>query len=193
MEVRILRIFSRLSKNKTYKLSESKNFKMPNEIVKQIYEDIDSIGSIPLDLGLYLEKLIINQERDDYYIGTHNSSAIRDENVFENETLKSICNDGLINNGDLSSGVHSEYGYNSISKTVAQTKTILNLLFNLKSEYKGGRGAFILKFPKEYFNEEFELKAGMENMVYNIKNGMQYIKPEFILGFVARDKNDNFI
>lgn len=193
MNIKIFDIFNR---NKKYKLVSRINYK--SEESRKIYEEWDEELNIPYDLGIYLEKLINNQDIGNYYIGVHSSSAVTDmnaiteEDVLNNKIIANICNYGLINNGDLSSGVSNRGYYNEVCNTVSKPNSIFSLLLSIKSRYKKSRGAFILKFPKEFVDENLMLKNGMGPMVYDIRNGLQYIKPEFILGYVGLDKDDKY-
>ena len=50
-------IFSSQKKEKNYKLIKSKTFKAKNDFLKSIYDEWDSVGSISLELGNYLEEV----------------------------------------------------------------------------------------------------------------------------------------
>lgn len=194
--IKDLNVFDIFNKEKKYKLVRRINYK--SEESRKIYEEWDEELNIPYDLGIYLENLINNQDIGNYYIGVHSSSAVTDFNAFtkeavlNNRVISNIFNEGLINNGDLSSGASNIGYYNEVYNTVSKANSIFSLLLGIKSRYKKSRGAFILKFPKEYVDENLILKNGMGAMIYDIKNGLQYIKPEFILGYVGLDKDDKY-
>jgi len=57
-----------------------------------------------------------------------------------NEIIYNIFNNGLVNNGDLSSGVSLQYRYNEIYNTVSRTEDMFHLVLEIKSRYKGSRG-----------------------------------------------------
>ena len=193
---RKINFFDFFNKGKKYKLVSSIGYNQKGK--REIAKDWDKVLNIPYELGMYLQNLINNQDSEKYYIGVHSSSVVNDRNssnyeeVMNNEIIYNIFNDGLINNGNLSSGVSNQYEYNDIYNTVSRVKDMFHLVLEIKSKYKGSRGGFILKFPKEYVDENLNIKEGLGFMIYDIKNKLQYIKPEFIIGYVGIDKYDKF-
>ena len=109
-------------KNRKYKLISSIGYEKKG--LRSIYVTWDEALNIPYDLGKYLEGLVKGQENGDYYIGVHSSGIINnwnasnDDQIMSNEVIHDIFNNGLINNGDLSSGIDNNDNYNDISKTV---------------------------------------------------------------------------
>lgn len=194
MNIKMFNVFKR---EKKYKLVSSIGY--DKKELRSIYKYWDKSLNIPYELGIYLEDLVNNQDDGNYYIGVHSSSAItsfnasNDDEIMNNEVINDIFNNGLINNGDLSSGASNNGKYNDINKTVASVKDIFHLALEIRSEYKGSRGGFILKFPKEYVTDDLDIKSEMGSMLYDIRNGIQYIKPEFILGYVGLGENDKFV
>lgn len=192
-----IKIFDFFSREKKYKLVSSIAYNQKNK--RKILKEWDKVLNIPYELGIYLQDLISNQDKEGYYIGVHSSSSINDRNssnyeeIVNNEIIYNIFNNGLVNNGDLSSGVSLQYRYNEIYNTVSRTEDMFHLVLGIKSRYKGSRGGFILKFPKEYVDKDLNIKNGYGSMIYDVKNGSQYIRPEFILGYVGIDKDDKYI
>lgn len=171
-----------------YKLIKSNT---KNRFLENVYKEWDSVGNIPLELGKYLENLIVNQEKEKYYIGVHRSSSFIQDDIEKDITLKSIFNDGLINNGGTPLGINTDSSYPDIEKTVLSTDNMLKLVIALKSSYKGSKGSILLKIPSDYVDEELNIKDNMGEYLYDIKDGVYYIKPEFILGYVSCDENKN--
>lgn len=195
-DIRRIKIFNNFN-NKKYKLVNSMGYEKKG--LRSMYKEWDDVLNIPYELGKYLEDLVNGQENGDYYIGVHSSGIINnwnasnDDQIMSNEVIHDIFNNGLINNGDLSSGVNNENNYNNISKTVLRVKDMFHLVLNIRSEYKGSRGGFILKFPKQYVDADLNIKDGMGTLLYDVKDKTQYIKPEFILGYVGLCENDKFV
>ena len=149
------------------------------EFFYDLYKGWDETGGdIPIELGEYLESLI---EDPNTLIGIHRSGAITYpqntsvlENVFEN---------GLTNNGDISSGVYTERP--EPDKTVSFVDAILNLIIMLKSSYKSSTGAVLVGIPAEYMDENKCMKKECFDDIYDTSSGLPNIRKEFMLGYLT--------
>lgn len=149
------------------------------EFFFDIYKGWDATGGdIPIELGEYLEKLI---EDPSILVGIHRSGAITYPN--NTQMLESVFENGLTNNGDLSSGVYTERP--EPDKTVSFVDQILNLIIMLKSSYKSSTGALLVCIPTEYMDENKCMKKEHFDDIYDTSSGMPNIRKEFITGYLT--------
>lgn len=152
---------------------------MPHENLKWFYETIsywDELVPVPKEVGYELENLFCN---GDFFVGTHKTPI--ETHLTEDEKMKSILTNGLVNYGDLSSG--SIRDNPAISKTVSFQNNMLNAMISLKGNYKGAKGGFILSFPHELLDENGYVKDEYYDQVYNKTETGNYIRPEYIVGY----------
>lgn len=155
--------------------------KLSAETAKYFYDllkEWDDRIAVPKTIGKQLESLVYNECIS---LGIHRTEI--DSELSENSIMKSILENGLINNGDLmSSGAYSDIP--SVNKTVSFPENILNTFILLKSTYKFSNGGFILAFPKNIVDKDGSTKCNDYNLLYNNINGVNYIKPEYIIGYI---------
>lgn len=113
------------------------------------------------------------------------------EEVPTNTILLSIMKDGLINNGHLSSGAHVEEP--SLALT-ASSLTGIGDMANLFLPYKENNATILLRFPKDMVDRDLQFITPFSSSeIYERKNGKIYIKPEYILGAIIKeDDQDKF-
>lgn len=173
------------SKTFEREINKSSNLESLKDYLVPIYKEWDEEEKIPLILGEYLEEKVNDKKT---VLGIHRSNSIIDSNTLNDEVLNNIMNEGLINNGDIMQGVISNDIINP-SKTVSPCTSLLDTIIMIKSSYKESNGGVLIEFPNKYVNDDLDLKdSSYANNIYDIKNGIFYIKPEFILGFIKRDK-----
>lgn len=158
-----------------------------------ICREWDDYGSIDLQVGNMLESLIQNPE---YHIGIHRTpsfSSIDENGNLRSSLVYSIFEDGLINNGDLSSGVFNQ-SYPNPSKTISPIKNIMDAVMFFKSSYKQSNIGILAAFPKEYLNSDLDLEKNYEEEIYNIKDNGSYtdylIKPKYLIGVVYQENGN---
>ena len=164
-----------------------------------LYKEWDDYGSISLDLGNYIESFVNN---DDISFGIHrtgSSNVIKNMDISKNELLCDIFTNGLKNYGDLSSGVVSKKIIEP-SKTISFFNSMLDAIIQIKTSYKGSIGGVIVALPNTLVEKDGTLVDGKEKDVYNVISNTLYIKPEYLLGYIAQDNGvctfypkDNFI
>ena len=114
-------------------------------------------------------------------LGIHRSGAITYPN--NPQMLESVFENGLTNNGDLSSGVYTERP--EPDKTVSFVDQILNLTIMLKSSYKSSTGAVLVCIPAEYMDENKCMKPECFDDIYDTSSGLPNIRSEFIVGYLT--------
>ncbi|MDD2391649.1 MAG: hypothetical protein PHU94_01765 [Bacilli bacterium] len=144
----------------------------------------DNAAQFPYDVGMMLEETI---EKGDYVLGIHRTPISIDE-IVDNPILQSIFSEGLINDGDISSG-RIPNKYENPSNTISPIKHMLHAMIYTKSPYKDSKGGVLVAFPKEYVTEDLELKEGYEDALYNVTNNGSFIKPEFLMGYISNNDN----
>jgi hypothetical protein len=142
---------------------------------------------IPLELGQFLEGLTYD---DEYIIGIHKSNSIISNNVFEDPILYQIMTQGLINNEAAMQGIIT-HGVLEPGRTVFNANDPIAMTRNLLSTYRDSNGSVILKLPKKYVNGQLDiLNKENASQIYDYdENGISYIKPEFIIGYVQNVGN----
>ncbi|MBE6160800.1 MAG: hypothetical protein E7158_01075 [Firmicutes bacterium] len=154
-----------------------------NKINYELFKEWDEKGSIPLDFGLRLKE-IMNDKNMNLYI--HRTSIINNENIFDSNVLMDVMENGLINNGSAHSNATSKETVPPISKTADLIKYDIQMQIDLKSHRRDSfgnisTGAIIFAIPSKYLNENDEVIVD-PNLVYDYKNNLAHIKPEFIIG-----------
>lgn len=148
-----------------------------------LFKDWDDIGSIPLELGQDIEKMINDPSIS---LGIHRTKIVGYPNVIESSTLNSIFNDGLINTGHLSSGAIIE-GENNPSNVISGLTSILLADIFLKTCYKESNGGILVAFPNNLVSKDMSLVDDHSSkVIYQQQNDNLYIKPEYLLGFVEQ-------
>ena len=108
-----------------------------------------------------------------------------------NSILSSIMSDGLINNGHLSSG-----GYTDDPSLALATSSLSGIgdLANLFFSYKNNNVTILFRFPEKLVNKDLDFRdAFASSEIYERKNEKYYIKPEYILGVIVKeDQQDKF-
>ncbi len=167
------------------KLLNSKATDEGKKYLFDLYKEWDDYGSIPLELGNYIESFINN---NDIVFGIHRpgNSIINNHDISNNDILCDIFTNGLRNYGDLSSGIISSEII-SPSKTVSFCNSMLDAIIQIKTSYKGSSGSIVVALPNNLVEKDGTLISGKEKDVYNIIDNTLYIKPEYLLGYIAQD------
>lgn len=157
----------------------------------QLFDRIDEKKpDIPLEIGQLLESFMRNPS---IRLGMHRSGEITNPNLYEDNTLNHIMREGLINNGAAMQGLVTSRVHPS--QTVSNASDPIMAISTLKSSYRGSTGAILVGLPKDLVdvNMDFIDNTG-DSILYNIdEQGMRYIKPEYILGYLScRDENFHF-
>ena len=154
--------------------------------MSDLIEGWDEDIQIPYEIGKMIEDFVNNPN---YFIGIHRTPIYQDqEHIREDDVLNSIFNNGLMNYGDLSSGIHSKEII-PVNKTVSPIDDMLTALIYLKSSYKGSKGGVLVAIPSIYVDKEGNVIPGHEKDVYKDANYCYAIKPDFLLGYVACNDN----
>lgn len=138
-----------------------------------------ALPNIPLDIGEQIEEFCLTPGMR---TGIHKSSSIG--YGFDDRIITSIITKGLINNGAAMQGLVLDCV--SPAHTVSNISSPTFAIYAVKTPFKG---AFLLGFPTELVTDEFDIVKGCRDMVYTYHDGMTYIKPEFILGYLEKNKD----
>lgn len=181
-------------KDDTYYLMGSKKAlelaKKPNsnvEIIYELYKDWDSESQIPLEIGNEIESMINDPN---YIFGIHRTYVFQ-EDIINSNLVQSVFHEGLINNGDLSSGAYSSCP--SPSKTISFIDNMLNACILLKSSYKNSNIAIICLFPQKYFDKNKNILEEHINDIYDFIDGIPHIKTDYILGFLIQGERLEYV
>lgn len=160
------------------------------EFFYDICKEWDDYGSIELEVGHMLESLIKNP---DYRIGIHRTpsfSSIDAEGNLHSELANDIFENGLINNGDLSSGVVNT-DVPEPSKTVSPINNIMDAVMYFKASYKQSNIGVLAAFPTKYVDKELNFNDNYAAEIYNTTDIGAYtqysIKPKYLIGVVYQD------
>ena len=161
----------------------TKDKKKAYTIVKLYFDTLISAQgnlNIPYELGETLDK-VLNDKNVDVLI--HRTNLFLNED-YSSEALSSIMRDGLANYGHVSvlGGGTVNTDYPSL-RLITTEMTGLSGYVNLLGSWHNNDSIIILKVPKGSFEE-------MDNPeeIYNYTDGKYYIKPEYIVGNIARNK-----
>ena len=171
--------FKSLIDNKEYDLLRF--FIIPNAKIID-----ESNITIPLELGYKLEEIISNKN---IRLGIHQSDSIIN-NPLEDNTLISIMNKGLINNGSIMQGQIYTHTIQP-SKTIRNAEDIIFATRIIKSSFRNSKGSLLIGLPRNIINIDYDLiDDSYANIIYDYdENGMCYIKPEYIIGYISTENN----
>lgn len=154
-------------------LRSSKTIDENNEIMLELAKQYDEYGYMSEELGRELDSLFIDKN---YIIGLHRTGYTD----MDDETIKSIFDKGLINNGHIMQGAMS--GNFDIERTVSLYDNFIHFNRELKAAhgYKDSQGCIIVKIPKSYLGKaDGEIKP-----IYYKEDFITKLLPEFIYGYV---------
>ena len=172
--------------NNYYMLADSKLQKaaMDSDDIFEICKGWDEYGSIPLDVANYLIGII---EDENYWLLGHRTAVFGENNLYDNNILKDILTNGLINNGHTLTNGSAKQEVPYISETANIIDQSLHLEIMLKS-HRGdsfgmdSNGTVLLKIPKEYMDDEGKILVD-PNLIYDYdEDKIPHIKSEFIIG-----------
>ena len=107
--------------------------------------------------------------------------------------LSDIAENGLINNGHLSSGTNVEISEPSL--TLSPLKVFKGFI-NLIASYKDNNAVIIYSFPSELVNDECDFKSEKaKDIIYDMSGYKPHIKHEYIVGTIIKNPNgiDKFL
>ena len=157
-------------------IKQTKDYSSKN-IIYQTIKECDEKCAVPNEVGEHIESLL---ENNNITLGIHRTKI--NDNVQSDMKLNSILKEGLKNYGDLSSGII--YDNPELSKTISFPNNILNTMILLKNSYKESTGGFLLVFPSAIVTKNGDLKEENYETIYQKINGTNYIKSEYILGYI---------
>jgi len=134
---------------------------------------------IPLEIGVSLEKMVNDSN---IRVGIHRSSVITDKN---DQVLKYIMQNGLRNDAQITQG--ATHVVPDLTKTISFVNNMFHTVPMIKGSYKGSNGAIILTFPTEYLDLEGNVLPEFINEIYEETNGIYYVRPEFIVGYLVAE------
>ena len=154
-----------IRKDKGYQLCKLRAYKH-----NFIAQDWDKVGYMSMEVGKELEKLYTDET---YAIGLHRCPLTN---------INPIFNEGIINNSIM----HEELP--NLEYTVSMISDLAVMHASLKStyDYKGAKGAFIIKIPKSYIDKE---DGDIKPIYYQKENGFVYLLPEFIYGYIPCEES----
>ena len=148
-----------------------------------LFHSWDESGYIPKNVGKYLEALM---KDDRFVVGIHRTSVVESPSI-----LQDIFSDGLTMTGDLSSGVDERGQIIHPSKHILPIRDEMDIVVNLKTDYRSAVGGIIVAIPKEYVDENMRLQKGQAESIYNItEEGYCKLKPEYLLGYVVQENKE---
>ncbi|MBR4693602.1 MAG: hypothetical protein IKP07_02210 [Bacilli bacterium] len=142
----------------------------------------DEVCNFDRETGEYLNSLFADPN---YVTAIHRAylGPVRDiDGVPSNENIKSIVEDGLINNGHGMQGVFDDIPSLSLTTT---PMTSFGDLINLVGSYKDNNVTVILQFPTEEVDVDLSFKG---KDVYINNGGVSYIDPKYIKGVVIKQE-----
>lgn len=154
-----------------------------------LFQEWDAFGSVPLELGCYVEQLL---DEPSIVLGIHRTGgfgSIDKDNILESKMLNSIFKDGLKNMGHLSSGAVSD-GTPDPSYTVSMIANPLYAMMFLKGSYKDSVGGVLVALPSSCVDNEGKVINNSFDTIYTMVDNSPAIKPEYLLGFVASNNGE---
>ena len=152
-----------------------------------ILKDWDNDCNLPIELGEFLnEATRSNQDLVAFsrvYIG-----ELKNNGEIASEEISDIATYGLINNGHVnSSGANQEL--HSPSECLSPLYGIEGWI-NLVGRYKRNNAIILYSLPKKYIDNRCYFKdKSKANMIYNFSGNLTYIKPEFLIGMIIKNKD----
>ncbi len=143
------------------------------------------------ETGNYINEICKNSE--DGVLAVHRSNLGPIEYLNgnpQNDNVNDILTMGLINNGHAMQGAYDEVP--SLTLTTTPLDGLTGLI-NLVASYKNNNAIVILKFPKEYVDEELSFVSEESyKKIYNKDGIISYIDPSYIMGIILKDEDGVF-
>lgn len=165
--------------NGNYSLVKNKVVNKKAKFLYNLAKEYDDYGFMSQEVGKELSSLF---DDPNYIVAIHRTGY----SVIDDEYLKDVFFNGLINNGDVMSGAYQE-NYIDIEKTATLFYDFVIMNGQIKSagNYKGSKGSIIIKIPKSYIGlAEGEIKP----IYFKEENGINRLLPEFIYGYLPVDQ-----
>jgi len=124
--------------------------------------------------GELLEKLFNNQSKN---IGIY--ETVLDKKALESDTLRNNIQYGFQDGNNKS--------LDKLSEEISFPKNFVNFMLTLKTISDNFGGCFIFSFPKDLVNENGYVNSQEYHRLYDCYNGVTYIKPDFIIGYIDTD------
>ncbi len=147
----------------------------------------DSVGSIPLNTGVYLEKLF---ENEDNYVAIQNIDLGKSGAYYTN----SVVLNNILNNGYYNYHIKGENIYSlALKHNIFQMPNdMMSLIAYIKYPQDNKTGTLVASFPKEYFDEYKRLKPEHFYDIYatdeKLGDDYFYIKPMYLKGYISCDR-----
>lgn len=196
---------------------ESKSYIIRKQ-VKEHIEDYDKRGLYTIFNSQYVKK-IMSQEIPCYKLSQYfnlfwkcdKSLAITKE---VGEEIENLINDVRVHIGLYNIQLNESFENSNLAKTIFQKgledtentslekisdqiifpKTIVQALLTLKDASQKYEGCFVFAFPKALINDSGNLNMHEYHQIYDCFDGITYIKPEYIIGYIDTDsKTINYI
>lgn len=153
----------------------------PNiDMLLGMYRDWDSVRAIPKELGDEVQRIVDDPTQ---VIGIHRTNDMG-LGFHNNPILKSIVEEGLMNNGHaMSSGSYTEVP--SPRLTISFDNSLLASIILLKTSYSSFKPtnlALVYSFPADALTPDGEIIPGHEEDIYILGETPVRIKPEFLAG-----------
>lgn len=172
-----------IENNQKYKLT--KEIKFENSVMKDLANEYDHFGSLSKKLGKELEKVC---DFKNYAIGIHCSGYSH----MGTNTINDAFTNGLKNNGNNMVGANTNRV--NIGDTISWASNFTILIGMLKSvyDYKYSEGAFIIKIPKNYIEDNLDFNQKPEKPIFFLgDNSIPRLLPEYIYGYIPTDQQGN--
>lgn len=153
---------------------------------RNLFEEYDDYGSIPLELGNDIEQML---DDSTIVLGIHRTGGmgtIDKDNIVGSQMLHSIFSEGLKNMGHLSSG-HDSNIIPDPSQTVSMIGSIVHAVMSIKGQYKDSVGGVLVALPSSCVNKDGEIINNSYETIYTMVDNTHAVKSEYLLGFVASD------
>lgn len=156
-----------------------------NKDVIEIILENDMDCNLPIDLGVFLDNISTDSRNvvafSRVYIG-----ELDKEGSVRSDEIVDIATNGLKNNGHInSSGVYQKV--NSPSDCLSPL-TKLSGWINLVGSYKKNNATILYSFPSEFMSDDCHFENHDPNNVYDFKDNLTYLKPEYLIGMIIKNK-----
>ena len=198
LKMKIKTLSEKSKKENRFSLFHTRYF-VENLSKATVYNDLKSLfdifvnidknfgDSLPYNIGVSIDKLI---ESNCVFI--HRTKLFYDgeiNGIPNSSSLASIMNDGLKNYGHLNSSGGISVSYPPISLTMSALSGIAGFI-NLVSSYKDNNTVIIAVFPKEFFDENEEIRdESLYESMYDMVDGTPAVKPKFIVGALVKKED----
>lgn len=162
-----------------------------NTDAEEIYFDVikewDEKCNLPVELGETLNRMS-NDKNNIIAFSRVFISKLNCPGIIISNEIYDIANHGLKNNGHINSS--------GAVQRINQPSNVLTPLINIEGwinligSYKGNNATILYSIPKKYITDDCYLKKDeYANSIYNFAENCTYIKPEFLIGMIIKNKD----